>query len=67
MGKSIPTGRIISILKAFRMIFKSCLYHIVRVKDLDSEIPPIESVPLVREFPKFFPNDLPIIPPKPEI
>ena len=49
------------------MISKGCLYHIVRVKDLDSEIPPIESVPAVSEFPKVFPNDLPDIPPEWEI
>ena len=27
------------------MITKGCLYHIVRVKDLDSEIPPIPGIP----------------------
>ena len=32
---SIPRGRIISCLKACKMISKGCLYHIVRVKDLD--------------------------------
>ena len=41
------------------MISKGCLYHIVRVRDLDSENPPIELVPLVREFLEVFPNDLP--------
>ena len=38
-------------------------YHIVRVKDLDSEVPPVESVLVVREFSEVFPNDLPGIPP----
>ncbi|TMW97475.1 hypothetical protein EJD97_005423 [Solanum chilense] len=32
---------------------------LVRVQDLDPEIPPIESVPVVRKFPEVFPNDLP--------
>ena len=49
------------------MISKGCLYYIVRVQDLDSEIPPIELVPVVREFMKVFPNDLPSIPPEREI
>ena len=49
------------------MISKVCLYHIVRVQDLDSEICPIESVPVVSEFPEVFPNDLHGIPPKREI
>ena len=34
---------------------------------MDSEIPPIESVPLVNEFPEVFPNDQPGIPPEWEI
>ena len=44
-GNSIPRGRIISCLKACKMISKGCVYHIVRVQDLHSKIPPIESVP----------------------
>ena len=49
------------------MILKWCLYHIVRIKDLESEIPPFESVPVVRDFPKLFPDDLPRVSPKQEI
>ena len=41
------------------MISKGCLYHIVRVQDLYSEINPIESVPIVSEFSEVFLNDLP--------
>ena len=41
-GNSIPRGRIISCLKACKIISKGCLYHIVRVKDLDYENPSIE-------------------------
>ncbi len=66
-GNSIPRGRIISSFKAYRMIFKGFLCHIVRFIDLDSKIPPIESVPVVRELPEVFPNDLPGIPPKQDI
>ena len=66
-GNSIPKGCMISCLKAFKMISKVCLYHIVRVQDLDYEIPPIESVPVVSEFLEVFPNDLPGIPPEWEI
>ena len=49
-GNYIPRGRIISCLKVCKMISKGCLYHIVRVQDLDSKIPPIVSVPIVRDF-----------------
>ena len=41
--------------------------HIVRVYDLDTEVPPIELVPIVSEFPEVFPNNLTGIPTKWEI
>ena len=66
-GNSIPRGCIISCLKGCKMISKWCLYHIVRVQDLDTKIPPIESVPVVREFPDIFPNYLLGISPESEI
>ena len=50
-GNSIPSGCVISCLKACKMISKVCLYHIVKVQDLDSKVPPIESIPVVSEFP----------------
>ena len=58
-GNSIPRGHIISCLKACKMISKGGLYHIVRVQDLDAEVPLIESVPIVSEFSEVFLNDLP--------
>ena len=64
---SIPTGHIISNLKACKMISNDCLYNIVRVKDLDSEVPPIESILIVSEFEQVFPNDLHGIHPEREI
>ena len=66
-GNFIPKGRIITCLRACKMISKGCLYHIVRFKDLDKENPPIELVPVVKEFKEVFLNDLPGIPPKREI
>ena len=62
-GNSIPRGGIISFLKACRMMSKGFLYHKVRFHVLAFDIPPIESVPKVREFPEVFSNDLPGIPP----
>ena len=49
------------------MIAKGFLYHVVRLKDLEYEIPSIESSPVVREFQKVFPKDLPGVPPEREI
>ena len=44
-GNYTPRGRIIGCLKTCKMISKGHLYHILRVKDLDCENPPIELVP----------------------
>ena len=66
-GNSIPRVRIIYCLNACKMISKRCLYHIIRVKYLESENPPIELDPVVREFPDVFPNDILGIPPELEI
>ena len=66
-GNSSPRGRIISCLKACKMISKGCLYHIVRVQDLNFNIPPIDSVPVLTEFPEVFANVLPGIPPERQI
>nr|XP_009793995.1 PREDICTED: uncharacterized protein LOC104240808 [Nicotiana sylvestris] len=62
-----PRGRFISYLKARRMISKGYIYHLVRVKDTDAEIPTLQSVPIVNEFPEVFPEDLPGVPPDREI
>ena len=64
---SIPRGQIISCLKSCKMISKGCHYHILRVKDLGSKSPPLESVPIVKDFLEVFPDDLPGIPPEWEI
>ena len=66
-GNSNPRGKIISWIKACKLIAKDYLYHIVRVRDLESEVPPIESVPIVIEFLEELPDDLSEIPPEREI
>ncbi|XP_070046492.1 uncharacterized protein [Nicotiana tomentosiformis] len=58
----MPKGRFISYLKATKMINKGCIYHLVRVTETDVEVPTLESVPVVNEFPKVFPDELPGIP-----
>uniref|UniRef100_M1B323 Retrotransposon protein n=1 Tax=Solanum tuberosum TaxID=4113 RepID=M1B323_SOLTU len=49
------------------MIYKGCIYLIVRVRDVESETPSLEWVPVVREFLEVFSDDLPDIPPEREI
>ena len=49
------------------MISMGYLYHLVHVKNSSSESPTLESVPVVNEFLKVFPDDLPGFPPAREI
>ena len=49
------------------MISKNFLYLIVRVQDLDLELPPIESIPVQREYSEVLSNDLLGIPLEREI
>ncbi|XP_070023122.1 uncharacterized protein [Nicotiana sylvestris] len=60
-------GRFISYLKAIKMISKGYFYHLVQVKNADDQIPILQSVPIVNEFPKVFPEDLPGVPSDREI
>ncbi|XP_069149172.1 uncharacterized protein [Solanum lycopersicum] len=64
---TVPKVRFISYLKARKLVSKACVYHIVRVDDSTIEIPHIQSVPLVKEFPIVFLDDLPRVSPKREI
>ncbi|XP_070032310.1 uncharacterized protein [Nicotiana tomentosiformis] len=62
-----PRGRFISYLKARKMIAKGCVYHIVRVKDADAEIPTLQSISVVKEYAYVFPDELLGITPEQEI
>ncbi|KAH0641167.1 hypothetical protein KY285_037753 [Solanum tuberosum] len=66
-SSAVPKGRFISYLKARKLVSKGCVYHLVRVNDSSVEIPHIQSVSVVREFPEVFPDGLPRVPPKREI
>ncbi|KAH0672805.1 hypothetical protein KY290_025037 [Solanum tuberosum] len=63
----VVKGKFISCIKAHRLISKGCLYHIVRVNDVESKVPPIESIPVVNEFVDVFPENLLGVPPEREI
>ncbi|XP_070054903.1 uncharacterized protein [Nicotiana tomentosiformis] len=41
------------------MITKGCIYHIVRVRNVDAEIPTLQSIPVVKEYADVFPDELP--------
>ena len=40
------------------MISKGCIYHLVRVRDMNSEPPTLELFPVVNEFLEVFLDDL---------
>ncbi|KAH0712585.1 hypothetical protein KY289_008544 [Solanum tuberosum] len=66
-SSAVPKGRFISFLKARKLVFKRCVYHLVRVNDSSVEVPHIQSVPVIKEFPEVFPDDLPGVPSEREI
>ena len=43
------------------MITKGYLCYLVHVKDSNSKSPSLQSIPMVNEFPKVFPDDIPRI------
>ncbi|XP_060190584.1 uncharacterized protein LOC132619819 [Lycium barbarum] len=62
----VPRGRFISYLKSRKMDSKGYIYHLVRVKDTNTQTPTLQ-LPVVNEFPEVFPEDLPRVPPDGEI
>lgn len=66
-GNSIPIVQIISCLKACKKISKGCICDIVRVKDLEYEVPLLDLVAVLNDFLEVFPYDLYGIPPEWEI
>ena len=59
--------RIISFLRAKRMVSKGCLAFLTHLMDDTTQVPSIESVSIVREFLDVFPADLPGMPPDRDI
>ncbi|XP_070032483.1 uncharacterized protein [Nicotiana tomentosiformis] len=58
----IPS-RVVSFLKAQRMVEKGCLVYLAFVRDMSEDTYTGASVPVVREFSDVFPVDLPSMPP----
>uniref|UniRef100_M1DZN2 Gag-pol protein n=1 Tax=Solanum tuberosum TaxID=4113 RepID=M1DZN2_SOLTU len=51
-SSSVPMGQFIFYLKARKMISKGYIYHLVWLKDSNSETPTLESIPVVEVFPE---------------
>ena len=58
---------LISNLKSNKMMSKELLFHLVSLNDLDHDIPSIDSVPVVNEFPDVFPDNFSGVPPPRDI
>ncbi|XP_049381184.1 uncharacterized protein LOC125845686 [Solanum stenotomum] len=56
-------NRVISHIRAQRMIDRGCLSYLAFIWDVGAESPAMESIPMVQEFPDVFPEDLPGVPP----
>jgi len=63
----VPKGVFILYIKVRKLVSKGCVYHLVCVNDSSLEVPHIQSVRVVREFPKVFPDDIPGVPHEREI
>nr|XP_016450971.1 PREDICTED: uncharacterized protein LOC107775729 [Nicotiana tabacum] len=61
-----PRGKLISYLKARKMIMKGWFYYLVRVLDAGAKSPTLQSVPVVSEFPDVLPDEFLGIPPERE-
>ena len=59
----MPKNRFISYLKARKLVSKGFVHHLIHVNESSVAIPPIQSVPIVKEFPEVLPNYLSKVPP----
>ncbi|KAJ0556778.1 putative nucleotidyltransferase, Ribonuclease H [Helianthus annuus] len=59
--------RIITCMKAQKCLRKGCFAFLAHVVDKKTEEPRLEDIPVVREFPEVFPEDLPGLPPQRQV
>ncbi|XP_055824467.1 uncharacterized protein LOC129892996 [Solanum dulcamara] len=60
-------GKVISYIRAQRLIDRGCMSYLAFIRDTSIESPPIDTVLVVKEFSDVFPTDLPGIPPDRDI
>jgi len=60
-------NKVISFLKAQRMVEKGCDMYLAYVRNVSIDTPTVESVLVVRDYPDVFPTDLPGMPPDTDI
>ncbi|XP_070056959.1 uncharacterized protein [Nicotiana tomentosiformis] len=60
-------NRVVSFIKAHRMVEKGCEAYIAFVRDVSADNPTVKSVLVLRDFPVVFPADLPSMSPDRDI
>ncbi|KAI3794916.1 hypothetical protein L1987_37557 [Smallanthus sonchifolius] len=66
-GRDASMPNVISMIKATNYLRRGCEAYLVYVIDKCKEMKELDDVPVVREYPEVFPEDLPGIPPDREI
>lgn len=59
--------RVISAFRAKRLLKKGCSGYLASVKDTSQDEIPLKDIPVVKDFPDVFPDDLSCLPPEREI
>ncbi|KAJ0555531.1 putative nucleotidyltransferase, Ribonuclease H [Helianthus annuus] len=59
--------RIISCLKDRKCLKKGCVAFLAHIVDKDAAEPKLEDIPIVKEYPEVFPEDLPGLPPQRQV
>lgn len=58
----MPRGLLFYCIKSRKIISKGCIYHLVRVMDVECETQSLKLVLVLNEFPEVFLHDFPGIP-----
>ncbi|KAJ0926534.1 putative nucleotidyltransferase, Ribonuclease H [Helianthus annuus] len=67
-GEKLETPlRIITCMKAQKCLRKGCIAFLAHVVDKETKEPKLEDIPVVKEFPEVFPEDLPGLPPQRQV
>ncbi|XP_069144551.1 uncharacterized protein [Solanum lycopersicum] len=59
--------KVITFIRAQRLVERGCLSYLDFIRDTSIESPPMDSVPVVQDFPDVFPSNLPGVPPDRDI
>ncbi|KAL0405987.1 UNVERIFIED_CONTAM: Retrovirus-related Pol polyprotein from transposon.6 [Sesamum latifolium] len=58
---------VISAIEARRLILEGCEAYLANVIDTKMDIPTLQEIPIMINFPEVFPDDLPVLPPQREV